>query len=112
MLKTTLESVVHGVPMIAWPLYAEQRMNAVMLVDGVGVALRPKEEAAGGLVRREEVAEVVKELMEGEAGKKVMNKVQELKEAAAQAVDNKDGSSYRALAQVAKKWMDAVTVTV
>uniref|UniRef100_A0A251UBW7 Putative UDP-glucuronosyl/UDP-glucosyltransferase n=1 Tax=Helianthus annuus TaxID=4232 RepID=A0A251UBW7_HELAN len=26
--NSTLESVTNGVPMIAWPLYAEQKMNA------------------------------------------------------------------------------------
>ncbi|CAA6665877.1 unnamed protein product [Spirodela intermedia] len=40
--NSSLESVVHGVPMIAWPLYAEQKMNAVLLVEDVKVALRPR----------------------------------------------------------------------
>ena len=35
-------SVRPGVPLIAWPLYAEQRMNAIMLNQGLKVALRPK----------------------------------------------------------------------
>ncbi|KAI5004186.1 hypothetical protein ZWY2020_031429 [Hordeum vulgare] len=34
-----LESLVHGVPMVPWPLYAEQRQNTVMLTEGVGVAI-------------------------------------------------------------------------
>ena len=28
------------VPMVAWPLFAEQRLNAVMLADGGGAAIR------------------------------------------------------------------------
>jgi UDP:flavonoid glycosyltransferase YjiC (YdhE family) len=33
--NSALESIMSGVPMIAWPLYAEQRMNAKMLVNGI-----------------------------------------------------------------------------
>ena len=32
-----LESVQEGVPLIPWSLFAEQKMNAVMLVDGLKV---------------------------------------------------------------------------
>ncbi|EES09959.2 hypothetical protein SORBI_3005G156600 [Sorghum bicolor] len=38
--NSTLESLVHGVPMVAWPLFAEQRQNAVMLAEGAGAANR------------------------------------------------------------------------
>ncbi|KAJ1395405.1 UDP-glycosyltransferase family, conserved site [Sesbania bispinosa] len=40
--NSTLESVVQGVPLITWPLFAEQRMNAVVLSDGLKVGLRPR----------------------------------------------------------------------
>ncbi|XP_043705318.1 anthocyanidin 3-O-glucosyltransferase 5-like [Telopea speciosissima] len=33
--NSTLESILNGVPMIAWPLYAEQMMNAAMLEEEV-----------------------------------------------------------------------------
>ncbi|KAK4396790.1 UDP-glycosyltransferase 72B1 [Sesamum angolense] len=46
--NSTLESLVHGKPMIAWPLYAEQRMNATMLVEEVRVAVKlGREEVIG-----------------------------------------------------------------
>ncbi|KAK7845198.1 hydroquinone glucosyltransferase, partial [Quercus suber] len=32
-LNSILESIMHGVPMIAWPLFAEQRVNSVLLAD-------------------------------------------------------------------------------
>ncbi|XP_074573721.1 hydroquinone glucosyltransferase-like [Curcuma longa] len=108
--NSTLESVAHGVPMIAWPLYAEQRVNAVLLSEGAGVALRPKKRT--GLVGRETVAEVVKELFEGEEGKRVREKVQQLKEAAARAAESEDGSSYKALADVVKKWKNGTDTVV
>ncbi|KAL7212943.1 hypothetical protein ACSBR2_015607 [Camellia fascicularis] len=80
--NSTLESIVHGVPLIAWPLFAEQKMNAVMLTEGLNVALRPKREETG-LVGQEEIAKVVKSLMEGEEGKKVRQRTEGLKDAAA-----------------------------
>lgn len=40
--NSVLESVVNGVPLIAWPLYAEQRSNAVLLADDIKIAWRVK----------------------------------------------------------------------
>ncbi|KAH7864537.1 hypothetical protein Vadar_030699 [Vaccinium darrowii] len=100
--NSTLESVVHGVPLIAWPLYAEQKLNAVMLNEGLYVALRPKANEIG-IVEREEIARVVKELMEGEEGKKVCEKMKSLQEAAGNVL-NEDGSSANALAELAFRW--------
>ncbi|KAH0451467.1 hypothetical protein IEQ34_018766 [Dendrobium chrysotoxum] len=101
--NSTLESIVNGVPMITWPLYAEQRMNAVMLVEGAKVALRPtgmnNDEVAG----KEVIADVVKDLIEGEGGKEVRQKMHELKEAAMKTVGI-DGSSNKALALMVNKW--------
>ncbi|KAH0460030.1 hypothetical protein IEQ34_010693 [Dendrobium chrysotoxum] len=104
--NSTLESLVNGVPMIAWPLYAEQRMNEVLLVEGVKVALKPKA-GVNGVVRREEVAKVVKELMEGEEGKEVRRRMQEMKEEAARAVV-KEGSSYKAIEEMVSLLKDSV----
>ncbi|RVW62368.1 Hydroquinone glucosyltransferase [Vitis vinifera] len=82
-----------GVPLIAWPLYSEQKMNAVMLTEGLQVALRP-EVNKSGLVQREEIVRVVKDLMTGGHGVRIRAK--ELKEAATKALCD-DGSSSKAL---------------
>ncbi|XWS76898.1 hypothetical protein CRYUN_Cryun01aG0217500 [Craigia yunnanensis] len=100
--NSTLESVVNGVPLIAWPLYAEQKMNAVMLTEVIKVALRPKPNE-NGLVCREEIAKAVKGLMEGEEGKGVRNRMKDLKEAAAKVL-KEHGSSTKALSEVANLW--------
>ncbi|KAI0507946.1 hypothetical protein KFK09_014074 [Dendrobium nobile] len=107
--NSTLESLMNGVPMIAWPLYAEQRMNAVLLVEGVKVALKAKV-GVNGVVRRQEVAKVVKELMEGEEGKVVRRRMQEMKEEAARAV-GKEGSSYKAIYEIVSLLEDSAVTT-
>ncbi|KAL5798904.1 hypothetical protein ACOSQ2_003724 [Xanthoceras sorbifolium] len=101
--NSTLESVVYGVPLIAWPLYAEQRMNALMLSEDVRVALRPNPNEGDGLVTREEIAKVVKELMEGEAGIGVRKRMRVMKHAASMAL-MEDGSSIKTLSKLALEW--------
>ncbi|GJN19430.1 hypothetical protein PR202_gb06708 [Eleusine coracana subsp. coracana] len=102
--NSTLESVSASVPIVAWPLYAEQRMNAVTLAEVAGVALRPRDD--GGFVTREEVAAVVREIMEGEKGSTVRGRARELQEAASRAW-SPQGASRRALGEVAAKWKAA-----
>lgn len=97
--NSILESTVHGVPLIAWPLYAEQKMNAAILTEGVNVALRPKVNE-NGIVGREEVARVVKDLMEGDDGTKVRLRMQGLKLAGAKVL-GEDGSSSKSLSNLA-----------
>ncbi|KAK8635544.1 hypothetical protein V6N13_004278 [Hibiscus sabdariffa] len=102
--NSTLESVVNGVPLIAWPLYAEQKMNALMLTEDVKVTLRPKPNE-NGLICRDEIAKVVKCLMEGEEGKCIRARMKELQEAAAKVL-GENGSSTRALSKVADKFIN------
>ncbi|KAL8208074.1 hypothetical protein R6Q57_007486 [Mikania cordata] len=99
--NSILETVVHGVPVIAWPLYAEQRMNAVSLTEDIKVALRPKADE-NGLVSRVEIARVVKSLLEGEEGKPIRSRIRDLKDAAANVL-SKDGCSTKTLDQLASK---------
>uniref|UniRef100_A0A5B7AF82 Glycosyltransferase n=1 Tax=Davidia involucrata TaxID=16924 RepID=A0A5B7AF82_DAVIN len=104
--NSILESVVNGVPLIAWPLYAEQKMNTVMLTEDLKVALRPKANE-NGLVGRVEITKAVKCLMEGEEGKGVRNRMRDLKDAAAKVL-SQDGSSTKSLAELACKWNNKV----
>ena len=50
--NSTLESITNGVPMIAWPLYAEQKMNATMLTEELKVSVRSKELPTERIVER------------------------------------------------------------
>ncbi|XP_078431599.1 hydroquinone glucosyltransferase-like [Wolffia australiana] len=100
--NSVLESVVNGVPMIAWPLYAEQRMNARLLAEGVGVALRATPEE-NGLVGRVQVARLVRTLMAREEGSRLRQRVRRLQLEAARGLAE-GGASHVALAKVVAGW--------
>ncbi|KAL3635676.1 hypothetical protein CASFOL_020223 [Castilleja foliolosa] len=101
--NSTLESIVNGVPLIAWPLFAEQRMNAVLLSEGMKVAMRVRENE-NGVVERDEISELARRLMEGDEGEEMRKRMSGFKDAAMKALSY-DGSSIRALARVAEKWI-------
>ncbi|XP_042490867.1 anthocyanidin 3-O-glucosyltransferase 5-like [Macadamia integrifolia] len=100
--NSTLESMVNGVPMIAWPLYAEQKMNAAMLEEEVGVAVRTKELPTKKVVGREEVEKLVRLVMEKE-GEAVRRRMKEVKESGLRAM-GEGGTSLHWLSHVAQQW--------
>ncbi|KAL2319944.1 hypothetical protein Fmac_028913 [Flemingia macrophylla] len=100
--SSVLEGVVHGVPMIAWPLFAEQKMNATTICDILQVAVRPRVAAESGLVKREEVARVIKMVMEGDESLQMRKRVECLSLKASRAM-TEHGSSTRALSSLALK---------
>ncbi|KAK7339511.1 hypothetical protein VNO77_20182 [Canavalia gladiata] len=97
--NSTLESIMLGVPMVTWPLFAEQRMNAVLLTEGLHVALRPKFNE-NGIVEKEEISQVIKGLLLDEKGNEIRQRIEILKDAGVDAL-KEDGSSTRALSQFA-----------
>lgn len=98
--NSVLEAMHAGVPLVAWPLYAEQRMNRVHLVEGIKVALRLKM-SEDGFVTAEELAERLRELMEEESGRKLREYVKAMSEEAKAAVVD-GGSSRVAVAELIK----------
>jgi hydroquinone glucosyltransferase len=48
--------------MITWPLFGEQRLNAILLVEGLKVGLKVIFNESG-IAEREEIAKVVRDLM-------------------------------------------------
>ncbi|KAI3720656.1 hypothetical protein L2E82_31647 [Cichorium intybus] len=90
--NSVLETVVAGVPMVAWPLYAEQKMNRVYLVEEMKVAVAVNM-APDGFVTAMAVEEKLKELMEGEEGKVVKERILEMSGRAKAATE--DGGSSR-----------------
>ncbi|XVF17832.1 hypothetical protein REPUB_Repub10bG0158600 [Reevesia pubescens] len=95
------ESITNGVPMIACPLYAEQKMNAAMLTEDFGIAVRPKASLSEEIIGRVEIEKMVKKIMVDKDGIVMSNKVKEWNNNAENAL-SKGGSSYNSLSQVAK----------
>ncbi|XXG61202.1 hypothetical protein AAC387_Pa04g2916 [Persea americana] len=86
--NSMLESICSGVPMLCWPFFADQVTNCrnACQLWRVGLEMESK-------VRRDEVEGVVREMMEGEKGKQVKQKVGELKVSARKAIEM-GGSSH------------------
>ncbi|GMN39275.1 hypothetical protein TIFTF001_008503 [Ficus carica] len=101
--NSTLEGICAGVPMITWPLFAEQFYNEkfVVQISKIGVSVGAEkvvhlgdEEKFGVLVKRDQIKEAIDKVMEmGKDGEERRKKAQELAEAAKKATQE-GGSSY------------------
>ena len=100
---SVLEAVCGGLPMVAWTLYSEQRMNRAVLAKELKVALAVTE-SEEGLVSAAELEKRVRELMVSEAGKEVREKVSAMRDAAMAAVEE-GGSAHVASAELAESWV-------
>ncbi|KAI3523889.1 hypothetical protein L1887_02371 [Cichorium endivia] len=101
--NSTLESIWCGVPVAAWPLYAEQQLNAFKLVVELGIAaeikidyrsnMRPGSNEKEMLVTAAEIESGIKKLMSDDEMRK---KVKEMTEKSRFAV-SEGGSSYASI---------------
>ncbi|KAK4419516.1 UDP-glycosyltransferase 92A1 [Sesamum alatum] len=92
--NSLLESLKNGVPLIGWPVAAEQFYNAKLLVEEVGVCV----EVARGTkveVREEDITEKIELVMgESEKGKRIRRRTAEVKEMIEAAM--RDEGDYKA----------------
>ncbi|CAO1945064.1 unnamed protein product [Urochloa humidicola] len=86
-----------GLPLLCWPLYAEQRLNKVFIVEEMklGVVLRAYDEE---VVKAEEVEAKVKRVMDSEGGRVLREHAAAEKIKAVQAM-NEGGSSHAAFTE-------------
>lgn len=98
--NSTLEGVCAGVPMVTWPLSAEQFYNEKLVTDvlRIGIKVGSEEWASWNMERktvvgREKVEAAVKRLMGGGEAAEMATRAKDLAEKAKRAVEE-GGSSY------------------
>lgn len=101
-----LEGVTAGVPMVTWPLFAEQFYNEKLITDvleiGVGVGAQQwscRTEEYKVSVNRSDIEKAVTQLMAGEEAMEMRSRARRLREMAKKAVDE-GGSSYVGLSSL------------
>jgi UDP:flavonoid glycosyltransferase YjiC (YdhE family) len=91
--NSTLESITLGVPLITWPMSADQYIDALLLVEYLKVGVRLCE-GSTTVPNRDDLRIAVKQLL-GREGEE-MKRAEELRRAAKRAVQE-GGSSYKNL---------------
>ncbi|CAJ1968831.1 unnamed protein product [Sphenostylis stenocarpa] len=102
--NSTIESVCSGVPMITWPLFAEQFLNEKLIVEvlkigvriGVEVPVRfGDENKSGVLVKKTKIMEAIEVAMEGgEEGDKRRSRTTELGNISRRALEDEGSSRF------------------
>ncbi|KAM3209296.1 hypothetical protein ACQJBY_063777 [Aegilops geniculata] len=105
--NSVLESITMGVPILAFPMAAEQKLNAKFVVDVIHMGLRvwPKEDAdkeGSGLVVSGDVQALARELIFGEEGRRAAARASELSVSSRKTMEV-GGSSYENLAKMVQE---------
>ncbi|KAK6143706.1 hypothetical protein DH2020_024054 [Rehmannia glutinosa] len=95
--NSTIESIASGVPVICWPFFAEQQMNCRFSCVEWEIGME-----IDNNVKRDDVELLVRELTDGEKGKKMKEKALEWKRKAEEAT-RPGGSSYLNLDKLIKE---------
>ncbi|KAK2418285.1 UDP-glycosyltransferase 73C6 [Trifolium repens] len=101
--NSTIEAICAGVPMVTWPLFADQFLNESLVVQilkvGVKIGVESplkwgEEEESSVLVKKEDIISGIERLMdETNESEEIRKKIRELGKMAIKAVE-KDGSSH------------------
>jgi UDP:flavonoid glycosyltransferase YjiC (YdhE family) len=86
--NSIIESVCAGVPMLCWPFFGDQQTNCKYACNEWGIGMEIDNGA-----KRGEVEKIVRELMEGNKGKKMKKKAMEWKKLAEEATGPHGSSS-------------------
>ncbi|KAK9741353.1 hypothetical protein RND81_03G099300 [Saponaria officinalis] len=106
--NSIVESICGGVPILAWPMMAEQHLNARVVVEEMKVGLRVEtcDRKVRGFVKWEGLSKMVNELMKGDVGKEVRKNAREYSLVAKKAVQG--GSSWVSLEKLLNELEDGM----
>ncbi|KAK7400763.1 hypothetical protein VNO78_12069 [Psophocarpus tetragonolobus] len=96
--NSALEGICAGLPMVTWPMYAEQFYNAKFLTDIVKIGVRVGVQTwigmmGGNPVKNDAIEKAVKRIMVGDEAEEMRNRAKELSHMARRALEE-GGSSY------------------
>ncbi|KAK1559502.1 hypothetical protein Q3G72_015132 [Acer saccharum] len=95
--NSILEGATAGVPMVTWPVSAEQFYNEKLVTEvlkiGVSVGVQQWARLVGDFVKREAIEKAVKEVMVGNRAGEMRSRTKALGDMARRAIE-KEGSSY------------------
>ncbi|XP_019165287.1 PREDICTED: scopoletin glucosyltransferase-like [Ipomoea nil] len=101
--NSTLEGISAGVPMVTWPVFAEQFLNEKLMTDvlrtGTGVGSKEWKRSESDGVKREAIAEAMKKVMIGEESEEIRSRAKAMKDKAKKAIEE-GGSSYLGLSSL------------
>ncbi|KAL9244931.1 hypothetical protein vseg_018645 [Gypsophila vaccaria] len=103
--NSSLEGISAGVPMVTWPIFAEQFYNEKLVTDilrtGVSVGAKKwsRTPSVEYLISREAIEKAIKEIMEGKKAEEMRLRAKQLKEKAKKVVEE-GGSSYSDLSKL------------
>nr|GMC83329.1 scopoletin glucosyltransferase-like [Ipomoea batatas] len=101
--NSTLEGVSGGVPMVTWPVFAEQFVNEKLMTDilqtGTGVGSKEWKRVDSDGVKREAIAEAIKRVMISEESEEMRSRAKAMKDKAKKAIEE-GGSSYLGLSSL------------
>eukprot|EP01018_Ginkgo_biloba_P033518 Gb_25090 [translate_table: standard] len=84
--NSTVESVSLGVPMITWPMFAEQPFNSKLLVEYLGIGIQLCVDMAI-VPDDEDVKRTITKLLGEEEGKGMRNRAQEIRKLTKKAIE-------------------------
>ncbi|XP_072953177.1 7-deoxyloganetin glucosyltransferase-like [Typha angustifolia] len=87
--NSTMESICGGLPMLCWPFFADQQTNCRYACNELGVGME-----IDNNVKRMEVEELIREVMDGEEGKEMKRRAMEWKKSAVRAATQPGGTSF------------------
>ncbi|XP_042514821.1 UDP-glycosyltransferase 87A2-like [Macadamia integrifolia] len=92
--NSTLEAIYSGVPMLTFPLLADQHPTSGFIVEDMKIGLRVKEDIGmDNVVGRDKIARIVRRLINGDEGIQMRERAKEIQRSCRKAIE-KDGSTY------------------